>query len=130
MKANTNTPRFRIALSIAALWIVGAVGYGLHDGNFQRHVYLKAVDTEYRTCGIADAEDVSPKQAGCLGWFSGDSDFERFRRGDGFWEAFKFALLPPLALLLLVAFWHDGKRRSADLWQRYKEWVRGEPVDG
>jgi hypothetical protein len=115
-----NTPLFRVAVSLVALWMVAAVAYGLHGSTFYNYTYQRGWESIEASCDhlIDDERSVCVASKVVVG----DGPFWR---GNPLWQIFKFLLLPPILLLGTIWLWPEissGSRRLAGI---YARWVKG-----
>lgn len=137
MRGRLNTPTFRVALTIGALWMIGWVVAGF--------VRLRAVEPfemsqsyreEVGKCAD-DRIDLTNNQLPlrpptieernfCVGLAT--STFRKWeaaeRRGT-IADAAKWAVIPAFLILMLAAFWRDVLKLVTVSSRAYAEWVRG-----
>ena len=125
MKPKTNTPAFRIVLTLAGVWVLGATITGFNT---------------VRSIAPANSRvTTDPRIEGC-----------RYRSGDGYAQCFEAAwasiqeeavadqdsaiihaaamtVLPPALALILCAFWEGILSVAKARTGAYVAWVRGDP---
>jgi hypothetical protein len=131
MPANTNTPAFRLALSLALLWVLGISAYGLISGEAERMLLNRA---DLLQC--ASASDASPSAGEpsernfCISAYAAIySESDRIMRGNPALLVGTYVLLPPLVILwlvangrgLLIALSSTSDRHA----RRYIRWIKG-----
>ena len=139
MIARTDTPYFRVALTVALFWLIGASGWAYINDNFMRSVHRAARATYEDSCrdsilaGDHFARKLNKnyrldedKVSYCAITRSiMRSDYERFVEGGGFWKAFLIFVLPPLGVILGAAYFTSVRIATETAFFRYLGWVRG-----
>jgi hypothetical protein len=132
MHANTKTPAFRIGLSVAIVWLIATLAYGLTGNRFVTYVYQQAW-VHYENRCVSESDELngdgpyatSPRAMCAAANHGARTDVQHFMDGNPFWQAVKFVLLPPSALLIVIAYWRPTASRIKRLIARYFQWIRG-----
>jgi hypothetical protein len=134
---STRTPLFRIALTIAVLWIGFATFQGWEARNaVQSHTFGESYDTAAADCaeitdlapgaGLNFVTKPNPDHIGCLErvnrLYAGYEADEKHRVTIA---ALKRALIPAAVLLLLAAFYRQIASALALATARYVRWIKG-----
>jgi hypothetical protein len=128
VRFETNTKKFRIAVSVAAVLSIVLLVYGATSGKLMNQVYAAA---EIANCGPAPAEYLSSDDGilsardVCVALhLMDDSQWQRFLDGNPIWIAIKWLSIP-IIIVVYVGFSTSITVLSRKFWLQYQNWLNG-----
>lgn len=142
LRERTNTPLFRVALSMALLWVAGwtiAAYFGLKavPAYDSRPDYYEQRDAcTYPIPSLTPSGEFTARAApqeqvsACLNQVEGTyRRYEASERETVITRSATWEIVPALLILLMTAYWADLIKRLRGWIAAYAGWVRGRPND-
>lgn len=133
MSARINTISFRVAISLAGLWIVAITAHGLTSGDAERILLARGSAAECADLAKFTVPGVSHQTPeDCQLTIRGtETEQQLLMRGNPLLLFAQYALLPAAILLALTAYWADirsllakFRRKAHSVGTGYVRWIK------